>query len=334
MNPLIYYHLKSVFIDSWFFLRGNSLEKSQLPCVPILTYHSIGCSDNSFFPVLPPTVFEEQIRYLSKRFRLITLQTLMSALSSGVVPKESLVLTFDDGYKDNFTVALPILKQYGAVGTLFLTTNCIGTGLPLWTDVFGALFQETTVKSLYWRFGKPETFSWTCSQEKILAFKTIKNLIKTLPEDRKIEVLADIEEQLGSASSFNWSQRMLDWDEVRILHEAGIEIGGHTSSHPILSRISEEQVYRELSDSKNSIEDKIQAPVTSLAYPNGTINDYNEEIQRIAEEVGYRSACTTIDGVVTSSSSLFALPRLYTTEPSLSRFAWLLSRNMKKAFQG
>ena len=125
---------------------------------------------------------------------------------------------------------------------------------------------------------------------------------------------------------------MLNWDDARLLHEAGIEIGGHTASHPILSQISEERVYRELYDSKNSIEDAIQAPVTSLAYPNGTMNDFNEKVQKIAQKIGYHSACTTVDGVVVASSPPFALPRLYTTEFSVSRLAWLLSRNMKKVF--
>ena len=125
---------------------------------------------------------------------------------------------------------------------------------------------------------------------------------------------------------------MLGWNEVRLLHEAGIEIGGHTVSHPILSQISEERVYRELLDSKNSIEDAIQSQVTSLAYPNGTMNDFNEKVQEIAQAIGYHSACTTVDGVVIESSLPFALPRLYTTEFRLSRLAWLLSRNMKKAF--
>ena len=332
MNFLNRFHLKRFVIDSWFFFKGNSLGKGGLPCVPILTYHSIGDSDNPFFPALPSTVFENQIRYLSKRFRLITLQSLMKDLSSGVVPSGSLVLTFDDGYKDNFTIAFPILKRYGAVGTIFLTTECIGSGVPLWTDVLGALFQETSSKSLVLKFGNSETFSWTSREDKLLVFHKMKSLIKTLPEDRKTELLADIKEQLGNDSSFDWSQRMLNWDDARLLHEAGIEIGGHTASHPILSQVSEERVYRELYDSKNSIEDAIQAPVTSLAYPNGTMNDFNEKVQKIAQKIGYHSACTTVDGVVVASSPPFALPRLYTTEFSVSRLAWLLSRNMKKVF--
>jgi peptidoglycan/xylan/chitin deacetylase (PgdA/CDA1 family) len=238
------------------------------------------------------------------------LETLQNAvIQQKELPRRAAVITFDDGYKDNYTEAYPVLKKYGIPATVFLTTGHIETDRLFWWNIIGYVLCNTKEKEI--DLGELGVIVPPPKENMFFSLRSTYLKFKRISEERKKELIelliqksgVDIPRDLGK-------NLMMSWDNIREMNENGIDFGAHTVTHPILSNMSLNQAKFEIVESKYIIEKKLGKPVTSFCYPNGFPSDYNSDIVQLLKENGYRSAVTAIPRMVNAHSNPFELGRV------------------------
>ncbi|MBL8089647.1 MAG: polysaccharide deacetylase family protein [Anaerolineales bacterium] len=274
----------------------------------VLNYHRIDYLENNqdmFQPNISatPPMFEWQMAFIKKWYRVISLQQLTDWLTNKApMPPHAALITFDDGYADNYTNALPILKKYDLPAVIFLTTGYIASNRPFYWDLASYCFVHTQTDRVQFPDGAEK--AWQSVEEKKATLKSWIEAMKKLSENEKQTWVSQLPEALGVSIPHDFFEnKMLTWEQIREMRNANIEFGAHTINHPILTRISLTQAREEIIGSKQKIEQELEEPVTSLAYPNGMQTDFNTDIAAIAKEVGLASAFTLLSGPTLNSTA-------------------------------
>jgi peptidoglycan/xylan/chitin deacetylase (PgdA/CDA1 family) len=281
----------------------------------VLMYHRVAPAAEYGELCVPPAIFDRQLELLRTRACVLPLRALVERLATGEpLPDDIAAITFDDGYRDNLDVALPILQRHALPATIFVTTGFVdGTVRPasarLWTALT-ALWRRG-INSAVW----PERTQADQLVRAALAapgahtrVAKLQAHLKRLPTDEGERLLAAIERLADRRADRD--DRMLDWDAVRHLANQGIEIGSHTVAHPILSRLPIDQAEQELRDSKGRLEAAIGKPVLGFAFPNGHAADFGPEHIGLLRRLGYAYACSARRGVNRPASDPFCLRRI------------------------
>lgn len=284
--------------------------------VTFLAYHRITPATDSHMPPFTRSLnvradhFEQQIKYLASHYRCIDLSTAITELTHHKMQPNTVVITFDDGYRDNLTLALPILKKYQVPATIYITTGFIdGMLLPWWYEQEFVVMNETQL-----HFGwQNQTYHWQMSTiaQKLSILQQLHTLFSTLD----ITAQQDFMQQLRAASSYSYSASglFLTWRELQELtKEPLITLGAHTTSHPVLSQLSAQALESELSESRKRLEQMLNQPVEHLAYPFGGTIHANQREYLAAANAGYLSAVTTQLGHSPQAytNHLYRLPRM------------------------
>jgi len=273
----------------------------------ILLYHKVEYKAPPFFGVaIRPDVFEKQIRFLKQYYKIVDLADLnQPGQIDQACPTDLIVITFDDGYRDNYTHAFPILKKYNVPATFFLATDYIGNNQLLWHDKLSWILytavseKKKLIKSEFSPelIRKVERFFAADSSGRVSILPSIVALLKAYSAREREEAIKRLAEACGVNTWPGDEDRpMLSWEEVREMSVHGVSFGSHTMSHPVLSTIPMSEVQREIGESKRIIEKQIQKPVTTFAYPYGKQEDYTDEITKILIDEGFEYACTTTVG--------------------------------------
>jgi peptidoglycan/xylan/chitin deacetylase (PgdA/CDA1 family) len=259
-----------------------------------------------------------QLRYLARNFKIVSLAAMVNRLAQHSAAPNEIVLTFDDGLRNNFTVVYPVLRQLQVPATFFVCPELIGSGRWLWNHEARCRLQaldRETLADLRRTLLAPNP-----SMEGIVEWmKTLK------PQQRR-----GVEERIRKAtSSFrpapeqSQANDMMDWDELATLDPALITIGSHTLTHPILTTLTTEEINFELSESRRLLEQKLAREIPFFCYPNGS---YDKRVYQAAKN-NYHAAVTTETGVLSRKNEfdLHRLPRIPSAEnPALT--AWRLYR--------
>jgi peptidoglycan/xylan/chitin deacetylase (PgdA/CDA1 family) len=272
----------------------------------VLTYHRVNDDGHQFFEGTPLALFRAQLESLRRHFAVLPLTELASRARSGRIPKNAVALTFDDGYRDNYTHAFPVLTELGLPATIFLTTDAVDHDRMIWHDRVFDAFQRAGAQELRFN-GSVHPFSTRAERDVALA-SVLAKLRSSSPEarDRLIEgLLAELE--VDSAGAPGWEK--LRWEDVRDMARHGISFGAHSLDHPILSRVSAEEQRRQIRESKRRIETELGCEVTAFAYPNGDAGDFDASTEKIVAEEGFTLAVSTIFGANDASTDPYALRR-------------------------
>jgi len=259
----------------------------------ILIYHRIHDRPREFMlDTVAVDRFDEQMRHLGRRYRVLPLSELLDRAGQGEIPPRAIAVTFDDGYRDNFTHAYPVLRRYGLPASIFVVTGSIGTGRILWHDQALFAFEQTRKD----RYPDPDRGDPTdirpIAAREGTAHKVLARLKRMSGEERE-RALTSLFEVLEVDRSRLPSNLMLSWDETEAMTQGRIEIGSHTVTHPILSLETPERVAAELQESKRTIERELGRETRLFAYPNGTRADYTADVREAVRAAGYRCALTT-----------------------------------------
>jgi len=245
--------------------------------------------------------FDWQMAYIARHFRPVSSQQVADAISSGTpLPKRAVMVTFDDGFRDNYDVAFPVLRKHGVPALFFVSTGYIDSQSPFWFDwVVHALLQTSATRIRLDAIDLTLDLGETRESRRAAALELLRKFKRT-PEADRLQAI----EQLRQLSSIQMSAEALaqsapmTWDQVREMSRAGMEFGSHTVSHPILSTISDPVLLRrELDESKAKIEAETGRPVIVLAYPVGGPHAVNESVLAATEQAGYKIAFTYQAGV-------------------------------------
>jgi peptidoglycan/xylan/chitin deacetylase (PgdA/CDA1 family) len=262
------------------------------------------------------TVFDRQVALLKRRYRIISLEAALEMIA-GKRPVEpySVVITFDDGYADNATRALPILRKHTAPAAVFVTTGFVDRREPLWFDRLEyALRHCEAAKIDLHHDGWSETISAATEKERAAALKMLKPLCKRRGMAFTNAVCEQVEARGGARLADVLDDEdhyaPLTWDQARELVDHGVSIGAHTVNHEVLGVRDATTVVRELTEARRTIEERLGRPCDLFCYPNGQYGDFNEMTEREARSAGYRCALVTIPGFVDVGDNPFALKRL------------------------
>jgi peptidoglycan/xylan/chitin deacetylase (PgdA/CDA1 family) len=280
--------------------------------VRVLFYHRINNDGDSFG--IAEDEFDRQMQYLSRGYNIISLSEYINHFENNKYIKNKLLITFDDGYKDNFTYAYPILKKYSVPATIFLTTDFIDNKMWLWHDLYRYLVDSTTKKSICVQLGGHAlVLNFESMESKINSRKIIHRYLKNLSYQERMKHIFEMAEFLEVALPEHPTNKYspLSWDEIREMSEDNIEFGAHTCSHKILSQLSSDEVFHEALYSKKRIEDELGRTINTFAYPNGQLMDFTEETINILQKCGYRAAFTTIVGINEDIIDNLAIKRIY-----------------------
>lgn len=233
-------------------------------------------------------VFEAQVAWLKRHTRLIGEEALLDLLGGREAPGSGphTMITFDDGYSDNYTLAFPALRRQGAPAVMFIPTGALNERGLGWWDHAAFLVAKSGAE----RLTLPDGAVIEKGPGGLLP-----GLLAALKGGYGREaktVLQHLYQSLGVEPPSHEAQsaQLMDWDQVREMAGAGIGIGSHTQSHTVLSRLEPDDQQRELSASKAEIERRIGRPVLSLAYPVGGPDHFTPRTMEIAAACGYRLA--------------------------------------------
>jgi peptidoglycan/xylan/chitin deacetylase (PgdA/CDA1 family) len=296
------------------------------PAFQVLTYHRVNDDNDPFFPALPVSVFETQMRYVAQTYTVLTVEELADRMRLGRVPRHAIALTFDDGYRDNLLHAAPILARYALRATIFLTTAYIGSGRRPWFDEVALAFKTTAAIAVEAPWGA--WFDLGDEARRLAALEIAWRHLKQVPEaefDRTLKTLLDALAPYERFVNGSRTRGMLDWKDVSALTNIGCSVGAHTATHPILSRLSESSARREIQESRDAIRAVTGKVPHAFAYPNGTSADYTPAIVRLVRNAGFTCAVTTRFGVNTRVTSPWELRRGGPWEHDLPTFALKLA---------
>jgi peptidoglycan/xylan/chitin deacetylase (PgdA/CDA1 family) len=295
----------------------------------ILIFHRVLPQRDPLFPTeIDATAFDRICGWLRATFNVLPLDEAVVRLRSGTLPARAACITFDDGYADNCTQALPILQRHGLPATFYVATGFLDGGR-MWNDTVIEAIRRTDRSSLDLRAlaieGVAAMDLGTLPQRRA-AIETILLRIKHRRPDERLALAETIAAMAGVGLP---DDLMLTSEQVRQMRAAGMVIGAHTVSHPILAKLSADEARAEIVECRCRLQDILGEPVTHFAYPNGKpVQDYSEESVRIVRELGFESAASTAWGAARQSSDLYELPRFTPWDRTPTRFALRMARNL------
>lgn len=316
----------------WFNVGRALFAKS----LTVINYHRINDPHQAGFDSFLPNVsahpkdFDLQMEYLARWFNVVSLTDVTNWLRNGKdLPPYAALITFDDGYLDNYSEAYPILRRHNFPAVIFLTHGHIGTDAPFYWDLAAYCFYHTQTDAVLFPDNTNEKWA-NEAQRKLISQRWIEAL-KILPHTEKLKWVEKLPERLNVSIPQGYFQKlMLNWDQVREMSQNGIEFGGHTLTHPILTRVSPEQAEKEIHGSKLAIERELGREVLGFAYPNGRQADVNAEVEKLTQNAGYQAAFTLQNGPTTLQEvrrNPFAIRRIFISHlHTLPRYALLTHR--------
>jgi len=269
-------------------------------------YHRVledsDCADYQFPSlVMPTSLFEAQLAYLSEHARVVTLANALAQLgASGSSSKPIVCLTFDDGYADNFEIVAPLLEARGFRGTFFITAGSVQAGEPLWYDLAAEAWTVIGAE-------RARDLASKAGVECVPLFGTRESWIewlKRIPNHVRVDVTRRLGAELSGSAS---PSPLMTPEQVRGLAERGHEIGSHTLWHPVLTTMAKDERYQEIDAAKRLLRDWTRGSVPGFCYPNG---DFDDAVVQQLREAGHEYACTTLSGRNDERTDRFGLRRV------------------------
>lgn len=244
----------------------------------ILMYHRI--VKEPLLPGIAPEVFEQELKYLKRHFRVVPMAQLAEEIRTNTVKTYSVAITFDDGHGDFYTHAWPLLKQYQLPAALYVTTGFLDQKCWLWPDLLRYLLIKTECESVR----VEEIGELPLGSTHILkTWNSLGDYCLTLNSEERMKFLAQLAVQLevepGEYAKAPFSS--VTWDQLREMNSEGLEVGSHTLSHPILSSLTPAQLEDELTLSYQRIQTEIGQPPLGICYPNGMAKDISKDVERV-----------------------------------------------------
>ncbi len=221
--------------------------------------------------------------------------------------KPRVLITFDDGYADNFHHALPLLAERGLEAIVFPLAEPIGTGQPFWWDALEQVVFDGQPASGGWKL--PNGTLVPAHADRSITYRVIHATLKPLPDDARRKALSDLAEQSGLRPQATADSRPMNWRELRGWAAAGLSVGGHAWTHSQLSALSVDEICEEIAGCKRALEQRLGLPVDTFAYPFGGRDDFDALCEDAVRSAGFSCAFANRPGNARWARSRYALPR-------------------------
>ncbi len=271
-------------------------------CLIVLNYHRLGqpngqpYDDGTFSATADE--FQAQVEFLKKRYSIVTLDEAVHLVTGKKSFRgAAILLTFDDGYLDNFQIGYPILRSLGVQGTFFLISSFVGSNeLPWWDRIaYGVKRASNRVITL----DHPNRMQFDLTQQdRADVIRALLAQYKQLPSRSDASQFLACLEQACQPGLRTVNERLfLNWSEAANMHANGMAIGCHTHTHPILSQLTVEEQYEELRMVKETIQARLSIPANVLAYPVGKKTTFTPQTEDVLQQLGYCAAFSYYGGI-------------------------------------
>ncbi len=281
----------------------------------VLLYHRVCNLD--FDPLqlsVSPDNFKKQMGHLKEHYHVLTADEFFYHLSnSKKFPKHSVFITFDDGYEDNFTQAMPILEGFSLQAMFYITTFTLGTNREnWWDDLERILYNGSYPGSLQMKNGKENVkVEMTDVSSRESAYATLHRVIKRKSLAEREEIFNHLYAWANISGEARPTHRMMTFDQLKNFSQSSsVTIGAHTHSHASLRSFSYDDQLNDIVTSKNIIEKNLGKKIEHFSYPFGTRKDYNGNTERACKAAGLISSFANIYGQVRSRSSMMSMHRM------------------------
>ncbi len=304
-------------------------------CVLILTYHRVTPLEalDPFDLIVSPGNFQEHMAHLARCCEVISLTELVARLAEGQLGKgRRVAITFDDGYRDVFQFAGPVLKEYRLPATIYLASGYTGGDRFFWWDeLVHVVTKDTTrVPGLCRLLGLDPRPS--DEEDRKALMERICCRIRELSVEEREDILGTISPE--GRPSAGERDRPMSWEEVRMMMEDGVTFGAHTCRHPALSSLSEAEALREVEGSKRAVEERLGMEISHFSYPHDDRDFHQNRLsdisRRCAVSAGFTSGVTIIPGVNRPGQDVMALRRVTVRDWTMEAF----TRCLESAFEG
>jgi peptidoglycan/xylan/chitin deacetylase (PgdA/CDA1 family) len=291
----------------------------------VLLYHRVArLQTDPQLLAVTPAHFDLQLAYLKKHYQVLTVEEFTHHLLNNIrFPKHSVLLTFDDGYADNFTEALPLLEKHDLQALFYIATGTLGGTREFWWDAVEriVLLSETEpAEKQFVLHGVQYDLQALTFVKRTKLYNDLLPVLRRTPvaeRDGKINELAAL---FGSAMD-RPSHRAMTFEELKQMHVSpSAVIGAHTEGHPSLAALSYEQQRYEIATSKKLLEETLGGTIQHFSYPFGTILDYNADTLKIVRELNFSVVAANYPEPVSSRSDRFTFPRFLVRDWDIPEF--------------
>lgn len=278
----------------------------------ILMYHRF--QPRSHGRHMPASQFERQVKLISKRMRPIRLTDLIDGLESGgPLPSRCIVLTIDDGYRDFYEVAVPILERYRVPATLFPVSAFVDQKQWLWFDAIRFLLEKADSKKYGYSLQDEEiTLSLHVDGGLERAWSALARRLLPMSTPDRLDKIRDLSACLGTTlpSTVTAPYEPITWHELTSLDPDLFDIGCHSATHARISRCSDFELIEELAGSRQLLESRLQRQVDIFCYPNGMPGDYDNRTKEALRVHGYRAGIVAHGGFTGRRTDLMEITRI------------------------
>jgi peptidoglycan/xylan/chitin deacetylase (PgdA/CDA1 family) len=284
-----------------------SLRRVASPWVTVLTYHRVAepsaASELEEGVVdVTPDQFDRQMAYVARWFDIVGIDELIAFRRGGKLPKNPLLVTFDDGYLDNHDVALPILKRHGARAAFFIATSYIDERRLFWWDRLAWVVKRSTKNALDLTYPARE---WMRIDDERARRRALARVLRVVKDHHGLDLsrfVGEVERAAGVALARDEERRLADallltWDHVRALRRAGMDVQSHTRTHRVLQTLRDDELRDELRGSRETLERELGEPVRAVSYPVGKPLAFTPTIRNAVREAGYELGFSNGTGV-------------------------------------
>lgn len=301
------------------------------PCGPkarlsVLIFHRVLPAPDPLFPdEMHAARFDELCRWLAAWFNVLPLDQAVQRLQAGTLPARAACITFDDGYADNHHVGMPILQRHGLTATFFIATGFLDGGR-MWNDTIIETVRACQAPELDVSALGLGSHALSSVAEQQAAIAALIGHIKYRPVAERITLTEEI---AGYAKVQLPQNLMMTSAEVKAMRHAGMQIGAHTVSHPILAKLTDAQAGVEIGDSKRFLQQLLGERITVFAYPNGKPGeDYSSQSVEVVRSLGFDAAVSTQWGISRMGDDPLQIKRFTPWDKTRLRFGMRLLRNL------
>lgn len=293
----------------------------------VLIFHRVLPAPDPIFPgEITAVQFDQIISWLKLAFNILPLDEAMQRLQSASLPARAAALTFDDGYEDNYSQALPILQRHGVTSTFFVASGYLNGGV-MWNDIIIESIRRTSLDVLDLSSLGLGIFNLSGAEQRRIAIETLIGATKYRVWAERQQIVESIAELAGGMIPLDL---MMSSEQVLGLRRAGMLIGAHTVSHPILARLPEAEVRQEIADGRDFLEGVIKERVRLFAYPNGKPGeDYRPVDVSTVRQLGFDAAMSTAWGAARRGTDVFQVPRFSPWDRTQLRFLLRMAANLR-----
>jgi peptidoglycan/xylan/chitin deacetylase (PgdA/CDA1 family) len=272
------------------------------PSLLILNYHRVGDPrltpyDSGTFSCTADEL-DWQVNWLKQRYQIVNLHDALDIVHGRTTPsRTSVLITFDDGYRDNYLEAFPVLRRHGVSATFFLPTTFVGSHSLPWWDEIAYMVKLAPSTRLTLTYPEPAEYDLATGDRLAIVVAVLRVFKQAAAVDTE-RFLDDLSKATGVARPGDHAERcFLNWEEAREMQAAGMCFGSHTHTHEILGRLPYEQQVQELRVSRQILEAELGVTIDTLAYPRGKRSSFSEQTFAALRETNYNTAFSFYSGL-------------------------------------